>query len=85
MSQQLFDKVAFYLEKNPNSTRWEIEKGCAVVNVSEVLGKMASHGYGIARTRSQRYAATPSGQRPLNVQAYKLTHRPQALSTPAAG
>jgi hypothetical protein len=85
MSQQLFDKVAAYLEKSADSTQWEIAKGCAVGDVSEVLEKMSARGYGIARKRGQRNEVTQSGLRPMSVMVYTLTHRPQARPVSAAG
>jgi hypothetical protein len=72
----MFESVADYLEKHPNSTLESIDAACNVGCTYQVLEAMPSRGYGISSEWCWRDVACACGQRTRKVQTYALTHRP---------
>ena len=68
------ERVADFLEINPDSTVKDIDAACDAGSVSKVLSDMPRMGYGVRK--SWRHVTCAGGNRTRDVRTYALTHRP---------
>lgn len=68
------ERVADFLELNPDRTVKEIDAACDAGSVSKVLSDMPGMGYGLRK--NWRRVTCASGNRTRDVRTYALTHRP---------
>lgn len=70
------ERVAAFLELNPNSTAKEIDAACDAGCITKVLSEMPLMGYGLQR--AWRFVYCAAGSRTRQVRVYVLTHWPGA-------
>jgi len=68
------ERVADFLESNPDSTQKEIDSVCDTGCVSKVLSDMPGLGYGLRK--DWRRVTCSSVNRTREVRTYALTYRP---------
>jgi hypothetical protein len=68
-------RLAYYLERHPESTAKEIDAACDTGCVSKVLSEMRRMGYGLSV--GWREVLCASGRYTRQVRTYTLLHRPE--------